>query len=200
MSARLTTRAIEALRPGQELRCDRVPGLYVVCSGRTITYGLQYRHGGKRRRETLGHHPAITLDDARTKAWSMREQLMTGVDPARMAPAASVANVFTRYRAEHLERRRSGAEIARVLDQELVGRFGALRLLDLRRRHIVEMHDEITRRGCPALANRALSYCVTFLSWCGAREIIDANPAAGIKRTIANRERTGTEPSSPLRL
>ena len=65
MPARLTTRPIEALHPGQELRCDRVPGLYVVCSGRTITYGLQYRHGGKRRRETLGHHPAITLGEAR---------------------------------------------------------------------------------------------------------------------------------------
>jgi hypothetical protein len=56
--------------PGQRLEVwdEKIPGFGVRVSGRSRTFVLMMRSGGRKRRITLGRFPSMTLADARAKA------------------------------------------------------------------------------------------------------------------------------------
>jgi Arm DNA-binding domain len=69
---RLTTKAVEAMRPSAERReipDSHMPGLYLVLqpSG-ARSWAVRYRHQGSSRKHTLGTYPAIDLKSARELA------------------------------------------------------------------------------------------------------------------------------------
>ncbi|SUS08005.1 hypothetical protein DF3PB_5540001 [uncultured Defluviicoccus sp.] len=67
--ARLTTKAVEAMKPGRsrrEIADDLARGLYLVVqpSGGK-SWAVRYRINGKPTKDTIGRYPEIGLADAR---------------------------------------------------------------------------------------------------------------------------------------
>jgi len=88
----LTNTAIDALKPGGELKDDRVPGLSVRAHKSGKSFMLYYRtRGGVTRRPKLGDCAIMSLSDARDLAKNWLGQVSAGGQRLRRRP----------YRAQH---------------------------------------------------------------------------------------------------
>src|SRR4051812_6592323 len=92
MKTKLTRRLVEALEPGEReltVHDSGLPGFAVrVRPGGAKTYVLRYRpKGGGRaahpRTLTIGRHPQVTLEHARSIAQQALGEVAAGNDPAR---------------------------------------------------------------------------------------------------------------------
>jgi integrase len=176
---KLTVVAIRSMAPGDELRDAAVPGLYVTHRGRTRAFGVQFQLDGRRRRVKLGTWPAMSIDDARMAAWSAREN-------GAMQEDMTIAAAVRQYERERLDRQRTGGDAAAILRRELVARYGEIALADLRRRDLAAMFAEIAADR-HRMASRALTLTHSFLEWALAHELVEANVAHGLKRTLGSR-------------
>jgi integrase len=139
----------------------------------------------------IGDYPMLSLAKARQIAREWREDLRQGIDPkAKEAErrrqeqrrrADTFAAVFSAYADEHLSTLRTGAEVKRAVEAHVVPRWGQRPLTDIRRADVNELVREL-RKGAPIRANRTLAYCKTFFRWAVDQELIEASPAAAVKR------------------
>jgi len=78
MAARLSNRLVVNTNPPRgervELRDTLVKGLICDCTARTKTFRLRYQSQGKRQMVALGTYPAISVEQARTKALQLIEE------------------------------------------------------------------------------------------------------------------------------
>jgi integrase len=82
---------------------------------------------------------------------------------------------------QHVSKRRSAAEISRILKREIVARWGSRSIHEIKRRDIIELVSEVVDRGAPVAANKILKVAKTFFGWCVGKGIIDRSPAEGVK-------------------
>src|SRR5262245_44310672 len=121
--AKLTTKAIEAIRPDaarKEVPDSYLPGLYLVVqpSG-ARSWAVRYRASGKPRKHTLGPYPRLDLKTARQHGAKALRAVAEGRDPghekvqaARVAATAeptaapdNVAAIITQFIERHAKRR-----------------------------------------------------------------------------------------------
>lgn len=177
--------------------------------GKTFIY--RYKIAGQQRLVTLGEYPSTRLRDAREryleaalKVKAFRRGSKDGADPAmeikakreshrveeherRKSPtvAALVADYIKRY-AE--VRKRSWKEDERILQKELVSRWGRVKAADIARRDIIGMVDEITAVS-PSSAAQTLKIARKMFNWAVEKEIVPASPCIGVKAE-PDKERT----------
>ncbi len=149
----------------------KVSGLYKITqpSGKQ-SWAFRYRHEGKSRKLTLGSCPPLSLADARKRAMEAAVKVADGCgDPAgekkvaaRRAQAAPPPNdllehvsaQFIRHYAKRHLRPRTGQELQRLLEKEIVGPWRGRRLSEIGKADIHQLLDVIVERGSPVAANR----------------------------------------------
>ncbi len=180
MLAKISKRTVDALKPGAT---DRFLwdtelkgfGLKVTPAGSKV-YILQYRKGGRVRidggassarwhptkRVTIGHHGALTPEQAREKARALSGAVTSGGDPAALVAAEkhapSVADLAQRFLAEHVATKTkpsTATEYRRVLETIILPAIGGKRVRDVTRADVSRLHH--THRDTPYAANRALA-------------------------------------------
>ena len=191
-SIKFTSRTIEAIRPPEAGQVDywdkTVPGFGLRVTYRNRkTWVLMYRHEQRKRRLTLGTYPAMALSDARGAAKAASHSVALGQDPAGDKQAKRKAETFAEVAEEYIElhakkKKRSWRKDRQALDRDLLPRFGNRKAADLTRKEIRQLLSEIADRGAPILANRTLEIVRKIYNWAIEEEIIDANPATGIKK------------------
>jgi hypothetical protein len=74
---------LESPKQGNRITWDReVPGFGVtVTSAGVISFVLEYRIHGRKRRYTIGRYPELTATAARERAMQLRVGIMDGYDP-----------------------------------------------------------------------------------------------------------------------
>lgn len=196
MANHLTTRAIEALKPGpkrREVPDGTVGGLYLtVQPSGARSWAFRYRFAGKGAKLTLGPYPAIDVRAARLLAGEAAVTLARGGDPAaakraRQRAAEPVRDVFVAVAREYVERHarrhtreRSWRETERLL-KAAVAAWGGRRLSDLTRNDVARLLDGIVERGAPVSANRSLAALQRLGNWCVERGLVAVSPFASIK-------------------
>ena len=141
MAKAMTTKAVEALKPGpnrREIPDPALSGLYLVVqpSG-AKSWALRYRYAGKPRKLTLGKWPIMGVADARAAASEAIEALELGNDPGaakRKAKAArieahlterdKIKTLLEQYTKRHLSTLKSGATVKRELDRHVGAVWG----------------------------------------------------------------------------
>ncbi len=203
--AGLTTKGIEALKPGEarrEVPDGLLPGLYMVVqpSGKK-GWALRYRMGGKPAKMTLGAFPALSVAAARERARSALIELAKGVDPAGAARVAKVeteakferdrvAAVVDLFIERHAKpRQKSWQETRRVFDKEVLPFWGNRPLDSIKRAEVHELLDRVVDRGAPIMANRVLSAVRKLFNWSVERGIIASSPCDKIRSPGAERSR-----------
>jgi integrase len=165
-------------------------GVRVTSTGQK-TFVVMKRLNGRLIRRKLGDYPALNLAKARKLAQAALEDIGDGVDPKvrqrereveEMRKRAGLFRIvvqdFTRL---HLVKLRSGDEIKTVIERELVPRWGRRPIADITRREIREAVEAVFDRGAPYAANRLLAFTRKLFNWARDRELIEFNPAAGLK-------------------
>ena len=141
-----------------------------------------YRHGNVKRRLTLGTYPALSLADAREKAGEALHAVQyESADPAARKRLAHTAETFAELAAQYLERhakrtKRSWRKDLQILEKDLLPRFGRRRAIDITRRDIIAVLDDIVVRGAPIQANRTLEIVRKLFNWAIGRDILQVNP------------------------
>ena len=133
---------------------------------------------------------ALTLADAREKAGKLLVMAQNGIDPrtaekiaqqeavrARRDTFRAVSEAYMKELGQHLK---TGAEIQRKLDKDILPALGDIPVADVRRADIKAFFLE-KAEATPVQANRLLALIRVILNYAIDEELIDANPATRIK-------------------
>jgi hypothetical protein len=139
----------------------------------------------------IGAYPPLSLAKAREIAREWREDLRQGIDPKvkvaerqrqeQRRRADTFEAVFGAFADEHLSTLRTGTDVKRAVNAHVVPQWGQRPLTEIRRADVNELVREL-RKSAPIRANRVLAYLKTFFGWAVDQELIDASPAAAVKR------------------
>jgi integrase len=196
-----------------ELHDDREPGLRLRAGERSATWSLLVRlRTGQRTRVKLGSWPGMGIADGRRAARDARTKVDRGGDPnaekreaVRQAALEArsritLAEVLDTYEQRVLVHHRRGAGTRRALD----GKKGLLTTLRSRppasitRPEIVDLVNKHARTA-PISANRKLAFASAFFNWCVNQCILEANPAAKLRKPARETMRDRYHSLSELR-
>jgi integrase len=198
MAKALTVRAIEAAKPGlarREIPDGLLAGLYLIVqpSG-AKSWALRYRFRGRPRKFTIGSWPAIDLASARDLGRKALISAKQGNDPgderkashhaavmARRDTVAAVAAEFLERYAKANTREATWRETERILNKEVLPRWGSRSIQEITRREVLELLDRITDRGAPIMANRTLATVRRMFAWCVERDMLPTSPCTGVR-------------------
>jgi integrase len=204
MPVRLTSRLIDALRPGStrtQIFDELVPGLMLrVSPSGAKSWSVLYRHRKRVRRLTLGSAAVVSLADARERAREALRDTSKGADPATRKKsdrsAATMASLVDAYLTQHAKRKkRSWKADDRIARTEILSVWRHRAVRDIKRTDILELVDAIAERGVPIMANRTTALVSKLFSFAMNQGWIDASPAVRIPRPAPEhaRDRVLTE-------
>jgi integrase len=188
---RITTAAVNAMKPGDIIWDGTLAGFGVRCRRRSKSFIVFYRtrDTGQQRLVTLGRYGALTVEQARRKAQIVLGDVAGHRDPQaehmRRKAIPTVTALAQRFLAEHARpklKARTAAEYARLLEKRIVPALGQIRADKLAERDVVRWHADL--QGTPREANHAaavLSRLMTFAEQQGERPK-HSNPVRGLER------------------
>jgi integrase len=165
---------------------------------------------------TFGEYPTTSLKDAREKyqkaamqVRDLRRGSKDGADPVQEIrkekerritaehehkKAPSVKELVEDYIIKHAKAvKRSWKEDERILQKEIVSRWGKVKAASIVRKDIIRLVDEITLRS-PSSAAQTLKITRKMFNWAFDKEIIPISPCMKVKATKDNeRERKLSE-------
>ncbi len=174
-------------------------GVRISETGRKVFF-LVYRHGGVKRRKSLGIYPARSLADARQQAFAFKVGLERGEDPAAGAEVKkaklakpktfveAVDDYLALYASEH-NRPSTQNEKRWLLRNTCGGRWRNRAVDDIKKSDVVELLDDYVKAGKASGANHILSRLRTFFRWCIERGLVDADPCDKLRKPGRTRAR-----------
>jgi integrase len=211
----LTVKRVQAAKPALPGKRERlwdalVPGLALLVTDRGHkSFVVVRRVNGKVIVTTLGGYPALTLEQARSRARAAIEDMARGRDPRQQAKVTATAlraesfagavESYIQREAMPNRRPRTAQEIARVLRKSFVPAWSSLSLDQITPRQVLDVLDEIVDAGAPMQANRAYSILRRFFRWCVERHLVATNPAAAVRRPSKEVSRDRVLSDSELR-
>lgn len=161
-------------------------GLKCLPSGRRV-FIMQKDVGGRTgrtRKITIGAYGELTPQGARAIAMDLAVQLRRGYDPIhekKKAKLGTLRAAFERYAAEYLARLRSGEEIRRTVDRQVLSRYGSRALSSINKSEMRMCIDRVRAQGKLIAANRLLAFLKRFFNWCIEHDLIEHSPVASLK-------------------
>lgn len=172
-------------------------GVRVYKSG-TKKFTILYRNRfGEQKRLMLGTFPAMTLAEARDKARKTLVEVGEGHDPAQARADHRAAETFSQlcelYLTLHAAPNKKPAsyrEDKRIITHDLLPAWRLHKACDIRRRDVIALLDSIRiGRRAPVLANRCRALIHKLFNFALEREIVQANPCAGLPRVAREKRR-----------
>jgi len=200
---KLTDRTVKLLRP----RSERYEvwdastsgfGVRVSPAGRK-TFVYLYRFEGLARRMTLGVYPRISLATARGKQGRARLLLeKEGRDPGaeqmrvkradRDSPSVQdLADIYIEKWAK--PRKRSWQEDQRQLTSNVLPFIGRKKAMDVTKRDVIEILDNLVDRGSPIAANRTFAVIRKMFRFGLMKDLVPHNPCEALQAPSAEHQR-----------
>jgi integrase len=142
-----------------------------------------YRIGGRLRRRSLGAYPAVTLAEARQLWRDAKHQVSLGRDPGwQRASDLNFESVAREWLKRDQADKRSLKEVTRIVEKELIPKWGQRSIRDIRRHDILVLSDRIADRGATTMARRVMAYVHRLFRWAKSRDLIESNPATDLPK------------------
>jgi integrase len=175
------------------------------------SWAVRYRIYGRSKKLTLGPvvskevpsdlltgGRALTLAAARKLTTAALHEVQQGIDPAQKkqiekrrlrtreieAEHNTVASIAARFLERHAKpntRERSWREYRRILEFDVLPRWGRRPITDISSRDVHFLLDGIVDRGAPIVANRTLAVIRKMCAWAVERGALVHSPCAGVK-------------------
>ena len=141
----------------------------------------------------LGTYPAISLAEARQKAFELLGAVQRGEDPARDRKQKHSAGTFEELAELYLERHArphkkpsSVREDTRILNTYLLPAWGRRKFESITRSDVIRLLDEIKfKRDAPIMANRVKALASTIFNFASRKALVPetfANPCANVEQ------------------
>jgi len=191
---KFTKRGLDGLEPEEKtysVSDTEVRGLLIqVFPSGVKTFALKFTQDRRQKWITLGKYgQEITLDQARTKARSLRGEIADGKDPRveqkSISEMVSVAKALDRFLAEFARPRLKPKTIAMyewLAVRHIVPVLGTIPIGSVDRKDLASIHAIFTDR--PRLGNVVLNLVSKLLNWCESVELrpLHSNPSKVIQR------------------
>ncbi|MDA8349580.1 MAG: tyrosine-type recombinase/integrase [Pseudomonadota bacterium] len=215
---KLTATRLATLPPGDHTD-PATSGLQMrvrkTATGASRTWLFRYTWRKEWVRIVIGHHPGMTLAEARERAIELRKAIDEGIDPRRARPrrrqmAASAAAtgapssdkhsieyLVDEFIARYLRPHRKAPEWAEaILNRDVLPKWKGRDARTITPAEVIERLDEIVERGAPVLANRTASLLSQLFRFGIHRRIVGSSPVQLLMRPGGKekpRERTLTD-------
>jgi len=146
----------------------------------------------------IGDYPSLSLAKAREIARQWREDLRQAIDPKvkeaerrreeERKRVRTFGAVFDAFASDRLAELRTGDAVLSVVKRHVYPKWGERPIAEIRRYEVNDLIRNL-RKDIPIGANRLLAYLKTFFSWAADQELIEASPAAAVKRPTKERKR-----------
>lgn len=185
----ITKRFLDALKPDGKLRIicdDELTGFAVqVTPAGKISFCVDYRVDGKRRRRVIGRYGPMSVDMGRKQALKHLGAATLGQDPLPQIQVAftTLSELFEAWMARHVavHLKPGSARIYREsFDAHGRARFGAFAPTALTFAQIASAHADLS--ATPSAANHLVRTLRAMLSWAEDSRLVifrDGNPARG---------------------
>ena len=203
----LNERNVQKMAAGETLRDDKVTGFMLRALATKKVFYYYYRtKAGRERKPSLGKYGELTITQAREIAKQYAAEVAKGNDPSlkhadsRRAP--TVNELWNKYYTQHVLKTVSNTnEVKRYWTKYILPALGHRKVADLEYQDCYDLHERITRKGYPVMANRvkesfsnALKMSVELWKW------IEQNPCAGVKANKEEERLIAVEPYHLLAL
>lgn len=168
-----------------DYRVEGCPGLTFRVAPTAAVFTLRYRVNGGLRRATVGHHPAVSLRDAKNKAAHMRAGALDGIDPSPPpVPTVAVptmAALWDRYvhARQSAWSNRTATDYRQTFDKHIMPRWGRVPITDIRRADVRKLLTDL-REQSPAVATKVSRILSRFFRYAVEEDILSDNPARDI--------------------
>ena len=192
-------------------RIEGVPGLWLnICPTGKRTWYVRYQPGGRSarvfRQYTIGDARTVGLATATRAAHDVvnkvkvhdRDPVADRIEKKR--ETLTFGDLFEDWYARHAK-----PNLARHLtDRTYYGRhlkpeFASKRISELKRTEIARSRDKIAAKATPLVSNEALMLLNRVLNWALDEGMLDANPAARLRRAGKSKPRERVLPPSDIR-
>lgn len=155
------------------------------------SYLYRYKINGKPFEYTIGAVDDLSLSDARKEHASLVSQVKAGRNPKleRDLKTQSVNAVPTvkDFAETYIQRyakpkKKSWLEDDRQLKADVIPALGSLRIDAVKRAHVIALLDRKEDAGAMVARNRLLSLLSKYFAFALERDLIEVNPAKGIKK------------------
>jgi len=178
-----------------EIWDTRVAGLGLRVSPSGIkSYFVSYRFGGVRKRHTVGRHPEVSLNAARTRALEIRAMVSRDEDPEpkefdRHSSFEETLPLFINLHCELKNKPSTIASTRRLLERECLPIWKNKPVADITRREVNLVLDKMVARGSAGAANKARAAMSKFFRWCVSRDLIASSPCEGVEPPTTTKKR-----------
>jgi integrase len=168
---------------------SKVSGLKIrITKNGTKTFSFYRRiKGGEPIRVSLGRYPLISIEKVRLEASKLNLSVESRGNPAAVRKAHKEELTFKELFIQYMERhskpkKRTWNEDVQKYDKYLDKPLGKLKISDVSRKEISEIHNKITIAGNPTTANRVLALISSIFGRSIEWNLLHTNPAIGIRR------------------
>ena len=155
-----------------------------VTAGGLKTFVLRYTVDGRQRLKVIGEWPTWTLEAARAEAHDLLRGIAKGSDPLDAKRRRRAEPTVAELAEEWLEKAATGLKsegaIRGYIRNDLVPALGRMKVSDVRRRDVIEVVEAKAERT-PRAAAQLLLYARRLMDYATDRDLIPANPLAGLK-------------------
>jgi len=152
------------------------------------TFVWRYFFDGRDRWFTIGNYPMVSLSKAREIVETQRALIQKGIDPGAKkleekqtyAGAPTIKNLIQEFYDRDLSKNKSGKQIRRLLEKDLLKPWGTRKTESITGRQIVLLLDKVEQRA-PVTRNRLKTAISQMFNFAVMRGILDANPCPRIK-------------------
>jgi integrase len=139
-------------------------------------------------KQTSSVYGRLTLHHARNTAQRIFTARLDGRDPAseklesrRREVVDRVDDLVRAYAEQHLSKIRSGHDARLRLLREVVPRWGARSIHDIKRRDVGELTIAVAGERTPYAGHKLLKTLKPFFTWCMGRGVLESSPAIGVR-------------------
>jgi len=164
-----------------------------ISQGGTRSFVVMFYEGSRKRRVTIGKHPALGLAEARAAAKRILAGVMLGEVPempSKAEPVLDFAAAVEAFLIKHCARNNRAStakETERLLRRHFVPSLGRIAVADITSQKIAGIVDRLLDR--PGEANHAFTAIRTFFSWARERRHIERSPCEGMRLPVRPRRR-----------
>ena len=167
--------------------------LMVNKKGRKFFY-LRYSFNGRKKGMKIGEYGPLTIQQARILANTQKALLAMGKDPQQERDKQKQVPTFKQFVEEtylpHAKaNKRSANSDESKLKHHMLPKFGHRQLSEIASLDIQRYHNRIKDSHCASTANRHLSLLSRMFKLANQWDLMESNPARGIKKFQENNQR-----------
>lgn len=155
-----------------------------VTAGGLRAFVLRYTIDGRQRLKVIGDWPAWTLEAARAEARELVQRIAKGDDPLEEKRRRRAEPLVKELANDWLDKAATGLKSEKAIRgyvlNDIVPAIGNMKVTDVRRRDVIEL-VEAKAEKTPRAAAQVLIYARRLMDYATDRDLIPANPLAGLK-------------------